>query len=338
MVIEAVETYCRRLGRLLGRQVNGMTNRDIRAVLDELGKARESSIAALRLRGLPVRVAQALIAPLFPTDPDWRFLRSHSPEELIDIAFRESREVLEWLTTDAAREESAVREADLPFFDQATMRGVHQQPCTPASAIRRVRLVRNHWHGERSPRILLLGDDDLVSLTFAREVGWPTTVVEIDQRVIDTIAAAHSPETPINLIRGDLRNSLPQSLAGRFDIVLADPMYTSEGLEIFLRNALLALGNTPDALLFLSFNDSLTGPTVLQDAIANLEKHNMTLIERFPRFNVYPIPPERSSQLRKASTLFFSNPIMHAMLDVPIAFSDMLVFRRIREKDADHGA
>lgn len=337
MVTESVKSYCDRIGRMLHHQTEAPSDRDIRPLLHALDKARHNGVAELRLRGVPLRIAQELIALLFPADPDWQFLRAHSNQELIDVAFQQCRAVLEWSITDAAKDEQATPEGVFPFFNEPVIEGMHQQPCTPATAIRRVRLVQKYWQGEDPPAILLLGDDDLVSVAFARVAGWLTTVLEIDQRVIEMMRRAHNLEPQIDIISHDLHAPLPQSLHNRFDIVMADPMYTAEGLEMFLRAAMTAMGNNPDRLLFLSFNDTAVGAAVLQNAIANLEKQNMALIERVPRFSVYPIPRQRYNQLRKASKLFFSNPLMHTMLDLPVAFSDMLVFRRTREQDTDHG-
>jgi N4-bis(aminopropyl)spermidine synthase len=122
-------------------------------------------------------------------------------------------------------------------------------------------------------RILLLGDDDVISITllrFVRAFGIridEVVVVDVDQRLIDFIAAelAGAP-FPFRCIQADLRELLP----GVFDTVVTDPPYTAAGAKLFLERARAALAGE-GANLFFSFGSRRPGVQfAVQRTIAEL--------------------------------------------------------------------
>lgn len=132
--------------------------------------------------------------------------------------------------------------------------------CTPKTKLRRV-LAMHEADAISGRRILLLGDDDLISVTLLR-FAWTfgirideIVVVDVDQRLIDFIAAefAHAP-FPFRCIRADLREPLP----GLFDTVVTDPPYTAAGAKLFLERARAALTGV-GANLFFAFGSRRPG-------------------------------------------------------------------------------
>ena len=96
-------------------------------------------------------------------------------------------------------------------------------------------------------RILLLGDDDLMSvalLRFARQFLLPIeelVVLDLDQRLLEFIGSElDGAPFPIQRLRWDARRPLPASLAGRFDTVVTDPPYTVGGAGLCLARAVSA--------------------------------------------------------------------------------------------------
>jgi predicted methyltransferase len=132
--------------------------------------------------------------------------------------------------------------------------------CTPKTKLRRV-LAMHEADAITGRRILLLGDDDLISITllrFARTFGIRIdefVVVDVDQRLIDFIGAefAGAPFS-FRCIRADLREPLP----GVFDTVVTDPPYTAAGARLFLERARAALAGE-GANLFFSFGSRRPG-------------------------------------------------------------------------------
>jgi predicted methyltransferase/DNA-directed RNA polymerase subunit RPC12/RpoP len=135
-----------------------------------------------------------------------------------------------------------------------------QAPCTAETALRRAALMYRAGALE-GRRILILGDDDSVSLAlalFARHVAGGAlanriVVVELDPGRADFLEAVAAAEAlAIEVVRRDLRDAFPADLPGAFDVVETDPPYTLEGATLFLTRAVEALaGGRGD--VFFSF-------------------------------------------------------------------------------------
>ena len=148
--------------------------------------------------------------------------------------------------------------------------------CTPKTKLRRV-LAMNAVGAIAGRRILLLGDDDLISvalLRFVRQFGAhidELAVLDVDDRLIDFVRVelADAP-FPVRCLRRDFREALPSSFAGRYDTVVTDPPYTAAGARLFLGRAAEALSGEGSSV-FLSFGSRRPGVQFgLQRAIVEL--------------------------------------------------------------------
>jgi predicted methyltransferase len=168
-----------------------------------------------------------------------------------------------------------------------------QTHCTVATKIRRVLLM--HESGALAgQRILLLGDDDLVSVAiarFARLTGAAAsirrlTVVDSDADVLACIAdQVAGTGVPVELIGHDLREPLPAGLAAGFDVACTDPPYTVPGAELFLSRAVSALAPAPGRHVFFSFGARRPLETLqVQRLVAEL---GLTVRSLQPGFNSY---------------------------------------------------
>jgi N4-bis(aminopropyl)spermidine synthase len=168
-----------------------------------------------------------------------------------------------------------------------------QTHCTVATKINRV--LRLHAaHALAGQRILLLGDDDLVSLAIAGFAAWsghPETirrlaVADTDPDVLAWIGKeAGRAGVRVDLIEHDLRRPLPAGLAGGFDVVMTDPPYTVAGAELFLSRAVAALAPQPGRHVFFSFGARRPDQTAaVQLAIARM---GLAVRSLTPNFNEY---------------------------------------------------
>lgn len=168
-----------------------------------------------------------------------------------------------------------------------------QSHCTVATKINRV--LRLHAaHALAGQRILLLGDDDLVSLAIAGFAAWsghPETirrlaVVDTDPDVLAWIGReASRTGVRVDLIEHDLRRPLPPTLASGFDVVMTDPPYTVAGAELFLSRAVAALAPQPGRHVFFSFGARRPDQTAaVQLAIARM---GLAVRSLTPNFNEY---------------------------------------------------
>lgn len=117
-----------------------------------------------------------------------------------------------------------------------------QGALTAESVFRRLALM--HAQGDVADKcILLLGDDDLLSIALAltklpREI----VVVEIDPRLCAFIQhIAETKQLNLRVIQHDAREKLPGDLRAHFDTFITDPSETIQGLLLFVEKGLAML-------------------------------------------------------------------------------------------------
>ncbi|HEV2376137.1 MAG TPA: bis-aminopropyl spermidine synthase family protein [Streptosporangiaceae bacterium] len=139
--------------------------------------------------------------------------------------------------------------------------GLDQTHCTVVTKL--LRVLRMHEAGALGGRrIILLGDDDLVSVAiaaFAESVG-PSArpsrlaVVDTDPDLLGYLGAELARfGVAAEVIEHDLRQPLLPGLLGGFDVACTDPPYTVEGARLFLSRAVSALADGGGAHVFFSF-------------------------------------------------------------------------------------
>jgi N4-bis(aminopropyl)spermidine synthase len=168
-----------------------------------------------------------------------------------------------------------------------------QTHCTVSTKLARV-LRMHEARALAGQRILVLGDDDLISVAVAHvlaSVGRPTairrlTVVDTDVDVLDWICAqVTGTGVAVEAVEHDLRQPLPQALAAAFDVVLTDPPYTVAGAELFLSRAVAGLAAEPGRHVFFSFGARRPDETIaVQRAMAAMGLAIRSLV---PGFNSY---------------------------------------------------
>jgi len=116
--------------------------------------------------------------------------------------------------------------------------------------------------------ILILGDDDLVSLCLCFLANPKSiTVVEVDPKIADAISKESQKRNfPVKVVKNDIRNI--SNLKTPFDSAIFDPPYTAEGVTLFLKSALENLSQNPESKIFLCFG---AGPKNL-DKILRLQE------------------------------------------------------------------
>jgi N4-bis(aminopropyl)spermidine synthase len=168
-----------------------------------------------------------------------------------------------------------------------------QTHCTVATKLSRV--LRLHAaHALAGQRILLLGDDDLISVALAQFAAWSgnpglirrLTVIDADPDVLDWIAEqAEGTGVAAELVCHDLRKALPAALAGSFDVAMTDPPYTVAGAELFLSRAVSGLAAQPGRHVFFSFGARRPDETLAVQRI--MAEMGLVLRSATPGFNTY---------------------------------------------------
>jgi len=168
-----------------------------------------------------------------------------------------------------------------------------QAHCTVGTKIRRV--LRMHEAGALiGRRIVVLGDDDLISVAIAAAAGTGAfgpgverlTVIDADPEVL-AWAACQIADTGVDaeLVEHDLRHPLPAGLRAAFDVACSDPPYTVAGAELFLSRAVTALAAEPGQHVFFSFGGRRPDETLrAQELIGSM---GLTIRGLWPGFNEY---------------------------------------------------
>jgi len=173
---------------------------------------------------------------------------------------------------------SELRPKAMPQLDQAH--------ATPETSLRRALYMQEE--GDLGGRdVLFLGDDDLTSVAAGLlKVARKISVVDVDERLLKVIEEVSTENgLEIEVVRHDLRNPLPESLRGAFDIVVTDPPYTVPGVEVFLSRGIEALRSLKMSTVYLSFADK--SPLEMLEVHRAITGMGVFVRELIPRFNEY---------------------------------------------------
>jgi predicted methyltransferase len=176
-----------------------------------------------------------------------------------------------------------------------------QAKCTTETLARRLFLL-HAWHAFDGTSILLLGDDDFVSIAacapefneeyFITDPGivakpFNVTVLDIDPRILGKIDELANELLVKNLstVKHDVRKPLPADLRNRFDVVFTDPPYTLNGCKLFLSRAIDALRNEIGSRVFLSFGH--VSQEIMHEIQSLIVQSGLVIEAIFPGFNRY---------------------------------------------------
>ncbi|WP_425244869.1 GNAT family N-acetyltransferase [Streptomyces sp. NEAU-NA10] len=243
----------------------------VRSVLRALRRLAPASTKDIsRATGLPVPIVAAVGNELRRRD----LLTKERPSRLTPAGLDVVAQLGMDLTLDATCTTCDGRELVIPsVLDEAVRRlravmesgpaadmAIDQSHCTPETKVRRV-LALLASGALPGGSLLLVGDDDLVSLAVAvvgDVLGAPiverVTVVDISPEILAYIRKVSAGlGTRVETVEHDLRRPLPAELRGGFDVAMTDPPYTAEGARLFLSRAVEGLRPGPAHSVFFSF-------------------------------------------------------------------------------------
>jgi S-adenosylmethionine decarboxylase proenzyme len=166
-------------------------------------------------------------------------------------------------------------------------------------------------------KIIFLGDDDVISLALGMtKLANEITVVDIDNRVLEFISqlAEKLNLENFSVLKHDLRESCPNTIMNKYDVVLMDPPYTNEGLRLFLKRAKQVIKSTikiDDKIYpiigkkcLLSFGNK--PPEEMKKIQSSILDHGFIINEMIPDFNHY----EGASIIGKFSHLYYLQSVI----------------------------
>jgi predicted methyltransferase len=217
-------------------------------------------------------------------------LKNDSIQEVLTLGPQEQNKYLAYLLehNNHHNEDGSVNdEGSDKVFDWRVIHRYFQLPCDTGTQHRRADWFESK--GWRESSILLLGDDDLVSIELARRGFERVHVVDCDRKVLaqidhETKALQHKP----NIIEADLA-SPNLNLEGPIDVICLDPPYNLVGARMFLRAAFDVAEETSDCELVMMINPLCFTQTRWQTLMNLIRQHGFELITHQPHFNSYPI-------------------------------------------------
>jgi predicted methyltransferase len=188
-----------------------------------------------------------------------------------------------------------------------------QCPATATTTLRRLKLLSSRQ--DLNGRLLLLGDDDLLSVAIAAtNPSTRVTVLDLDSDLLNRIEES-SPHSRMEVLRHDLRQGLPSELVGCFDVAFTDPPYTLAGQLLFLKRAVAALRPNRGSSLYLCGSRVYLDDDDLATIIGAAESGGLGLKGVYEDFNKYVAPPDVQDDLRRANpdqdSKFFHSTLFH---------------------------
>jgi len=165
----------------------------------------------------------------------------------------------------------------------------HQLPCTRLTTMKRLEMIRSH--ASPNQPVLIVGDDDGVSIELVRSGFSDVTVIDIDEKIIGKLATlAVSQRLKLKAFVHDLTKKPGLDLIRNYQVVLMDPPCSSEGAKLFLHGTLQVLA-MPAATSFIVVTNCLSQlPAGLRDFQKFLLQHAFEVVQIDPASSVYPIP------------------------------------------------
>jgi hypothetical protein len=209
---------------------------------------------------------------------------------------------------------------------------LHQQPCSSMTTAKRAALIAEYL--TPASTVLCLGDDDFVSVALASTVGNEVTVIDLDRQVLSIIEEiSRDQNLRITTHLADICRPLPPPLLSAFDVVVTDPIYFVRDMMNFLSAAEQCLSKSAGAALLSCCSRALAGPA--WRTVEDWARSRSLAAERYlDGFNEYPKPVRTQTLLTLGERLFCRTPLTRACLAIPDAFSDVVVFRRIKEGES----
>lgn len=169
---------------------------------------------------------------------------------------------------------------------------------TYKTVLSRVTALMNHTN-IYGRRILLVGDDDLLSMALMDAlneefVAPEICVVDIDTALLGLIRTVGHEE--VETVKYDVRNPLPKNLRSRFDLVFTDPPYTVDGQGMFLGRAREALKKKPSSICYLCYSPADLRPRRILEVQKIVNEMGFVIDALCPSFNTYEAAKRRESE------------------------------------------
>jgi predicted methyltransferase len=255
-----------------------------------------------------------------------KLIKNESAKQFLSLSPGEQKKLLTDLSQYRGKVEVEGKVYQKWSFYLDTIRQHFQLPCTVQTRKARAELLESLC--PKDGKILLLGDDDLVSWELAQRNFTAVTASDCDGALLDHIKDLCSKlDIKPRLVPGDFSDEKFDP-GMEPDVVCIDPPYNLKWTQIFLAKALQSVKNQDKAVLLMMINPHCFSAKDWHMIISRMTENGFELAEHRPHFNAYPLRGLSSVLLRWGLRMISAESKEHRG---PLYFSsDLYVFQRNR--------
>jgi N4-bis(aminopropyl)spermidine synthase len=282
------------VGEIMGRF--GVDKRRLQLALALLTERHQTLDSLVRGCALPRRTVESLLRA---ADPDLdqnasgvtiKADRAGAYRDRFDIGQSQRSQVADPYAAQLAAHSDLVARMDADIAAAPAARdALDHVAATAETAVRRA-LWLDSAFDLAGGRLLCIGDHDLSSLAACAVIpGLRVTVADVDERLLEFIdgrAAQYGYD--IQCFYADFRFGLPDIAAGSADVVLTDPPYTPEGVQLFLGRGAQGIGDRANGRLVMAYGFSPLHPALgmkVQRAVQDLDLVAEAILPAFNRYH-----------------------------------------------------
>jgi N4-bis(aminopropyl)spermidine synthase len=274
----------------------GVGKRRLREAVAMLTERRHTTESLVRASALPRRTVESL---LHAADPDLdktadgfmiRADRASAYRDRFAIDELRREHIADPYEAHLAAHSALVAQIDADIAAAPAARDALDHVAATAETVARRALWLNATFDLPGSRLLCIGDHDLSSLAICALVpGLAVTVADVDERLLEFIESrAALRGYNIQCLYADFRFGIADIVAGSSDVVLTDPPYTPEGVELFLGRGAQGLRDHVNGRLVMAYGFSPLHPALgmkVQRAVQDLDLVTEALLPAFNRYH-----------------------------------------------------
>jgi N4-bis(aminopropyl)spermidine synthase len=274
----------------------GVSKRQIREALAILIERRQTVESLVRASALPRGTVESLLRAAdrdLDRNADGALIRADRAAAYRDrfaIGQLRRSQVTDPFETQLAAHRALIARAEADITAAPAARDALDHVAATAETVVRRALWLNATFDLAGSRLLCIGDHDLSSLAVGALVPeLAVTVLDVDERLLEFIESrAAQRGYSIQCWYADFRFGIPDIVVESADVVLTDPPYTPEGVQLFLARGVQGLRDRTHGRLVMAYGFSPLHPALglkVQRAVQDLDLVAEAILPAFNRYH-----------------------------------------------------
>jgi len=274
----------------------GVGKRQLREALAILTERRQTVESLVRASALPRRTVESLLRAAdrdLDSNADGALIRADRAAAYRDrfaIGQLRRSQVTDPLETQLAAHRALIAQIDADITAAPAARDAMDHVAATAETVVRRALWLNATFDLAGSRLLCIGDHDLSSLAVSALIPeLAMTVLDVDEQLLEFIEdRAARRGYGIQCWYADFRFGIPGIAAESADVVLTDPPYTPEGVQLFLGRGVQGLRDRTHGRLVMAYGFSPLHPALglkVQRAVQDLDLVAEAILPAFNRYH-----------------------------------------------------